>query len=55
MAGFFERCDRKVGVGRFQFLQRNGVGLCRAQPGQQVRQAPVDVVDVEGRDLHAGM
>ena len=27
-------------------------GLGRAQPAQQVRQAAVDIVDVEGRDLH---
>ena len=55
VAGFFERCDRKVGVGRLQLLQCNRIGFCRPQPGQQVRQAAVDVVDVEGRDLHARM
>ena len=43
---------RKLLVGCFEFLQTDDVGPCGSQPGQQVRQSPVDVVDVERRDLH---
>ena len=53
VAGLADRIDRKVGVGGFQFLQRDGIGFCRTQPAQQVRQAAIDVVDVEGGDFHA--
>jgi hypothetical protein len=44
--------NRKISVGRFQFLQSDDVRLRGAQPSQQVRQAPVDIVDVERCDLH---
>jgi hypothetical protein len=53
VAGLLDRGKRKICVGRFQFLQGNDVGSCGAQPAQQVGQPPVDVVDVEGGDLHA--
>ena len=39
-------------VGGLQLLQRDDVGLGLPQPGEQVRQAAVDVVDVEAGDLH---
>jgi len=53
VAGLAHRGNRKISVGRFQFLQRDDVGFRRAQPPQQVRQPTVDVVDVEGGDFHA--
>ena len=52
LAGLLDRTDRKIGVGRFQLLQANHVGLGGAQPAQQVGQPPVDVVDIECRNLH---
>jgi hypothetical protein len=52
VAGFANRIDRKITVGRFQFLQGNDIGFCLAQPSQQVRQPAVDIVDVERRGLH---
>ena len=48
-------CDRAFGklrVGGFQFLQTDNVRPRGLEPLQQVRQPAVDVVDVEGRDLH---
>ena len=53
VASLGDSCCRKIIVGRFQFLQRDDIGLCLTQPSQQVRQPPVDVVDVEGCDFHA--
>ena len=52
VAGFLDRQNRELGIGRFQFLQTDDFGFSRAQPAQQVRQAAVDIIDVEGRDLH---
>ena len=55
VAGFLDRGSREIGVGRFQFLQGNDIGPGGAQPLHEVRQTPVDVVDVEGCDLHGLM
>ena len=49
-----DRIGRKLRVGAFEFLQADDVGLRALEPVQQVGQAAVDVVDVEGRDLHPG-
>ena len=38
--------------GGLELLERHRVLFCRIQPGQQQRQALVDVVDVPGRNLH---
>ena len=43
---------RKLGVCGFEFLKAHDVGLRFAKPAEQVRQATVDVVDVETGDLH---
>jgi hypothetical protein len=43
----------KFRVGGFELLQAGDVGPRRLEPLQQVRQPPLDVVDVEGRNLHA--
>src|SRR5262249_24208595 len=42
----------KLGIRRLQLLQRDHVGLGYTQPVQEIGEALVDVVDVEGRDLH---
>ena len=52
VAGLVDGAERKVLVGRLQLLQANDVGLCLLQPSQQVRQPPIDIVDVERGDLH---
>ena len=44
----------KIRVGALELLQAHDVRPRGAQPGGEVRQPLVDVVDVEGRDLHAG-
>jgi hypothetical protein len=36
----------------FQFLQAHDVRFALLEPSQQIRKALIDVVDVEGRDLH---
>ena len=43
---------RKLGVPGFEFLKAHDVGLGFAEPVQQVRQATIDVVDIETGDLH---
>ena len=43
---------RKLGVRGFELLKAHDVGLGFAKPVQQVRQATVDVVDIETGDLH---
>ena len=43
---------RELGVGGFEFLKAHDVGLGFSKPAEQVRQATVDVVDVEAGDLH---
>jgi hypothetical protein len=37
---------REFGVRGFEFLKTHDLGLGFAKPVQQVRQAPVDVVDI---------
>jgi hypothetical protein len=44
---------RKLGFSRFQFLEANHVGFGRLEPIKKIAEALVDVVDVEGRDLHS--
>ena len=53
VAGAADRGNGKIGVGGFELLQARHVGRGRAQPGEQVGEPVVDVVDVEGRDLQA--
>src|SRR3984957_15277201 len=53
VAGLVDGAKRKVIFGRLQFLKANDIGFCLSQPTKQVRQAPVDIVDVERGDLHA--
>src|SRR3546814_1239711 len=53
IAGLAQGGGREIRVGRFQFLQADDIGLRRLQPLQHVGQPAVDVVDVEGGDLHA--
>jgi len=53
IARLADRIDGKFHVGRLELLQAGDVGPRRLEPLQQVRQPPVHVVDVEGRDLHA--
>jgi hypothetical protein len=43
---------RELGVHGFELLKAYDVGLGFAEPVQQVRQATVDVVDIETGDLH---
>src|SRR3954469_8941891 len=54
IARLAERIDGKFRVGGLELLQAGDVGPRRLEPLQQVRQPPVHVVDVEGRDLHTG-
>src|SRR3984957_7183081 len=42
----------ELGVRGFELLKAHDVGLGFAEPVQQVRQATVDVVDIETGDLH---
>jgi hypothetical protein len=43
---------RELGVRGFELLKAHDVGLGFAEPVQQVRQATIDVVDIETGDLH---
>ncbi len=49
---FRERRLRKLRIRRLEFLKRDDIGLRGAQPVQEVGEALVDIVDVEGRDFH---
>jgi hypothetical protein len=53
ISGLLDCIDWKLCVGAFEFLQANDVRLRSLEPVQQIGQAAVDVVDVEGRNLHA--
>ena len=53
VAGLSDGLFRKLGLRRLQLLKANDVRLSLRQPGQQVGQTAIDVVDVEGRDQHA--
>ena len=52
VAGIAQHIGWKGFVRRLQFLKAHHIGAGRLQPLQQVRQAAVDVVDVEGGDFH---
>jgi len=54
IAGISDGGAWKLPVRAFQFLQANHVWFGRGEPRQQIRQAAVDIVDVEGCDLHGG-
>src|SRR5205085_5461290 len=43
---------REAFVQRLEFLQAGDVRLLALQPAKQVREARLDAIDVEGRDLH---
>jgi hypothetical protein len=43
---------RKLGVRGFELLKADNVGLGFAEPVHEVRQATVDIVDIEAGDLH---
>jgi hypothetical protein len=43
---------RELGVRGFELLKAHNVGLGFAEPVHEVRQATVDVVDIEASDLH---
>jgi hypothetical protein len=43
---------RKRIVGALQLLKANDVGLGGSQPAQQIGQTRIDVIDVEGGNLH---
>ena len=53
VAGLAQGVRRKLPVGRLELLEAADVGLGCAQPGNEVRQAAPDIVDVEARDPHA--
>jgi hypothetical protein len=46
---------RKVTAGRLQLLQADDIRPRILEPGQKVREALVDVVDVVGRDFHVAI
>src|SRR5262249_10852740 len=52
IAGGLERTFGKALLRRLQLLQTDHVRPALLQPGEQRRQAAVDTVDVECRDLH---
>ena len=53
VAGLLDCFFREVAVSRLQLLKRDDVRLGRLEPRQKIGEALVDIVDVEGRDLHA--
>ena len=52
ITGLPDCVGRELGVGGFEFLKAHDVWLSLSKPMEQVRQATVDVVDVETGDLH---
>jgi hypothetical protein len=52
ITGLPDYLRRKLGVRGFEFLKADDVGLISSNPAEQVRQATVDVVDVETGDFH---
>ena len=50
---FRERGLRKLRIRSLELLKRDDIGFSGAQPVEQVGEALVDVVNVEGRDFHA--
>ena len=53
ISGLLDCAFREVAVGSLQLLKRDDVRLGRLEPRQKIGEALVDIVDVEGRDLHA--
>ena len=53
IAGLLDCVFGKIAVGSLQLLERDDVRLGRLEPRQKIGEALVDIVDVEGRDLHA--
>src|SRR5690606_4524583 len=51
VAGLLDLGHGERVVHRLEFLQCDDVGLLALQPGQQMRQAGADTVDVEGGEL----
>ena len=49
-----QRCPREAAMLRLQLLQAHDIRFRLVQPGDQVVEASIDVVDVECRDLHRG-
>ena len=52
VASLAQRIDREGRVGGFQLLQAHHVRPLGGQPRQQIAEPLVDVVDIEGGDLH---
>src|SRR5215831_2819844 len=52
VARFRKRGLRKLRICSLELLKRDDVGLSGAQPVEQVDEALVDIVNVEGRDFH---
>jgi hypothetical protein len=52
ITGLPDCVGRKLGVSGFEFLETHDVRLGLSKPMEQVRQAAVDVLDVETGDLH---
>ncbi|MNV80110.1 hypothetical protein D3C71_1736920 [compost metagenome] len=52
IAGFFESVVRKLVVGELELLQAQGVHRVAGQPGQHLRQAHGQGVDVPGGNTH---
>ena len=53
VSGLLDCVFGKIAVGSLQLLKRDDVRLGRLEPRQKIGEALVDIVDVEGRDLHA--
>ena len=52
VARFRKRGLRKLRIRSLELLERDGVGLSGPQPVEQVGEALVDIVNVEGRDFN---
>ena len=48
----FDRGPWELSVGGLQLLQAHDVRLGLRQPGEKIGQPAIDVIDVEGGDLH---
>ena len=53
VSGLLDCVFGEIAVGSLQLLKRDDVRLGRLEPRQKIGEALVDIVDVEGRDLHA--
>ena len=52
VAEIVQGTSRKLRLLTFELLQADDIRLRRLEPGRETAKALVDVVDVEGRDLH---